>query len=515
MQLRFQDFDDFIVFEKAYGLRTHRVSDGQFGLIEVLSEKINQPLFVVHQLDKETSGLILFAKSKESAKRFSEIFDKHEIQTTYFFITDQKKTETSFKVRTHIEKRQKFVANIPGRPPNSETDFQFVQELGNYYLWKATPKTEEPHQIRLHAEAAQIPIMGDAEHKGSPYFRLALHAQKIEFKINDKDYSFESELPPCLKMNSLAGLDGLLEESFHKRHQLYKIDPTESYRLMHLESDLIKADVFADHLWIYDQTKNQMTDEDRASIEKFAAKNNLKLVVRHMQDRGQGVGSLEDSNVESSSQPGWTSQEERVNYLLKLDSGYSPGLFLDQRENRKWMRDNAFGKTVLDLFSYTGGFSLNAALGLGKEVTTVDVSEKFVDWNKENFLANHLDLEKYEFAAQDATTFLKGAIKADRKWDIIVCDPPAFSRSKEDGIWKLENDLSQLAYLMFQCLEVKGEMLFTCNLESRTREEVMEIFLKKLPEKKIEIIRMPMLSLDFELTDDLTNVMKGFIIKRV
>ena len=71
MQLRYQEFDDFIVVNKGFGLRTHRVSDVQFGLVEYLSEKLAQNFFVVHRLDKETSGLILFAKSKYPVSRSS------------------------------------------------------------------------------------------------------------------------------------------------------------------------------------------------------------------------------------------------------------------------------------------------------------------------------------------------------------------------------------------------------------------------------------------------------------
>ena len=514
MQLRFQEFDDFIVYDKAYGHRTHRVSDGQFGLIEYLSEKMDRPLYVVHRLDKETSGLILFAKSKTAATTFGEIFEKHLIQKTYYFLTDHAKTETTFTVKTHIEKKQNFLMNVPGLPPNSETDFEFVQNLGPYFLWRAKPKTGKPHQIRLHAEFAKINILGDGEHKGSPYFRLALHAQELKFNYGGQDYNFESTLPPILKENNLAGFDALLEENHYKRHQLYKMEPGESYRLIHLESDQIRADVFGDHLWIYDYTKNKMSDEEKKSIENFAKRKNLKLVIRHMLDRGQGVGGLEDATLESQVHMNWTALEEKVNYQLKLDSGFSPGLFLDQRENRKWVQTNSFKKKVLNLFSYTAGFSVNAALGSAQEICTVDVSEKFLNWSKENFNLNHLGDSQYEFFAQDAMVFLKGSIKRGRQWDLIICDPPSFARS-QDGIWKLETDLPQLAYLMFQCLEPQGEILFTSNLESRTREEVAELFCKKLPEKKIEISRMPMQSLDFEITDDLTNLMKGFLVKKI
>ena len=367
----------------------------------------------------------------------------------------------------------------------------------------------------MHAEFAKIAILGDSEHKGSPYLRLALHAQKLEFTLNDQVHTFESELPPCLKENSLSGLGGLLNESYHKRHQLYKMDPNECYRLMHLESELLRADVYGDHLWVYDFTKNQMSSEERTTFEKFAAIHNFKLTIRHMPDRGQAVGGLDNAHSESQASLNWIAQEEKVSFLLKFESGNSPGLFLDQHENRKWVRENAFGKKVLELFSYTGAFAVNAALGLAKEVVAVDYRAQFVEWTKENFSLNRIDESKAEFIEQEVSYYLKTIQKENRLFDLIICDPPVFDRSVEDGIWKLENELSQLAHLIFQSLEKGGQILFTCHLDQRTREEVLEIFIKKLPDKKIEIIRMPMQSLDYEITDDLTNLTKGFIIKRL
>jgi 23S rRNA (cytosine1962-C5)-methyltransferase len=512
MQLRFKEYDEFIVVNKGFGLRTHRVSDGQFGLIEFLSEKLNQPLFVVHRLDKETSGLMLFAKTKLAAQKLSALFEKQEVQKTYYFLTDKTIESKSLKITSHIEKKQNTFANL-NLPPNSETDFDFVQNLGNFFLWKAQPKTGKPHQIRLHAELAKIPILGDHVHGGSKYFRMALFAQKIEFSLDGVQHLFEAKRRGLFAEETAFDYVSLLNECYIKRHRIYEIEEQESYRLVHDEAEQIRADIFADHLWIYDYSKNGLTDEEKDSVKSFADQKKLKLIIRHMLDRGHGVGGLESATLDSQEETNWIAAEEKVQYLLKLDSGFSAGLFLDQRENRKFVRKQALNKRVLNLFSYTSGFSVNAALGHALEVTTVDVSSKFLDWGKENFTLNGLDSQRYEFFSQDSIVFLKGAIKLGRKWDFIICDPPTFGRSK-DGVWKLENDLPHLTNLMFQCLEDQGQILFTCNFEQRTREEILELFSQKIKKQKYEIVRLPMLSLDFELTDDLKNVMKGFILQK-
>lgn len=532
MQLSYTEHDDFIVVNKAFGLRTHRVSDGQFGFIEFLNEKLNsQELYVVHRLDKETSGLMLFAKSKVSAQKLASLFESHQIKKTYYFLTDRKVDVKNITIKSHIDRLQNQFVNRPGLEPNSETELTWIEKVGQFDLWKAHPKTGKPHQIRLHAEQARIPILGDKEHNGSAFFRLALTSTEMEFHYpiadstldnsqnsenspasESKHFHFKIPLTGIFNQSSQYDYASLLEECLIKRNTTYKLsDTNESFRLCHEEAENIRADLFNQHLWIYDYSKNGLTTEERKSIETFAEKHNFKLIIRHMLDRGHGVGGLETSTLDSQTQSNWVAKEEGISYLLKLDSGFSPGLFLDQRENRLWIRNNSENKTVLNLFSYTSGFSCNAAIGKASEVTTVDVSSKFLDWSKENFTLNQLDPEKYEFFSQDCIVFLKGSLKRNRKWDLIICDPPTFGRSK-DGIWKLEKDLPQIALLMVQCLNPKGKILFTCNYEGRTREEILELFTTKLSNKKFNVSRLPMLSLDYELTDDLKNLMKGFFI---
>ena len=81
-QVNYIDENEFIVFNKRSGFRTHKVNENQLGLVEVLSAKTNLDLLVVHRLDKETSGLILFAKNKIAAAKLSNLFEQHQIKKT-------------------------------------------------------------------------------------------------------------------------------------------------------------------------------------------------------------------------------------------------------------------------------------------------------------------------------------------------------------------------------------------------------------------------------------------------
>lgn len=505
MQLRYKEYDDFIVFNKGFGLRTHRVSDDQFGLVEYLSDKLNLDLFVVHRLDKDTSGLMLFAKNKTAAQELSTLFEKHQIEKTYYFLTDRTSLFKKNKIESHIEKVDNHFINNKSLSPNSLTEIEWIKSTDNLHLWKATPQTGKPHQIRLHAELVGLAILGDTEHNGSPSHRLALHAQSLKFTLNGQNYFFESDVPFS---------SSLFEDCYNKRNEMYQLESTQSFRLIHQEHPLIRADIFADHIWVYDYTPNGLTAEQKNEVTAFAKKHHYKWLIRHMLDRGSGVSGLEQATLDGQSSENWTASEESVFYQLKTDSGFSPGLFLDQRENRLWVKNNSTQKKVLNLFAYTSGFSVNAAIGNASEVTTVDVSSKFLNWSKENFILNKLDPQKFEFYAQDCLLFLKGALKRNRKWDLIICDPPSFGRSK-DSVWKLERDLPELAQLLVSCLNPGGTVLFTCNLEKKTRSEIVKLFERGVQrmKNKYEIQRLPMMSLDYELTDDLKNLLKGFLFQ--
>lgn len=514
MQLRYLDHDEFIVINKGFGFRTHRVSEGQFGLVEYLSEKLKKELWVVHRLDKETSGLILFAKNKNAAQKLSSLFENHHIQKIYLLLTDQKISDSQLTVEGHIDKENNKFVLKNHLPSNSKTEFHFLQQLGDNYLWQACPETGKPHQIRLHAEKAGIPILGDHEHGGTPFFRLCLHAKNLSFDFNSQKVDLSSETPSLFTRPSAFDYENLLQACFEKRHSFYTISAQESFRLMHTESEKIHADRFADVLWIYDYTETGLTDCEKQSIKKFSDSQNLKLVTRHMLDRGAGVGGLEKKTLVSAiATESWTAQEERIHFVLKTNSGFSPGVFLDQRENRLWVRAQAQNKKVLNLFSYTSGFSVAAALGGASQVTTVDVSAKFLNWSRENFTANNLDDKAHEFFSQDCLLFLKGSVKRKRQWDLMICDPPTFGRAK-DSVWKIERDLPELAELMLKCIPKNGQILFTCNYEKMNRDELLKLFSQKI-RGHFKVERLPQISLDYEHTDDLKNLMKGFLITKI
>lgn len=116
--------------------------------------------------------------------------------------------------------------------------------------------------------------------------------------------------------------------------------------------------------------------------------------------------------------------------LVDVHSGQKTGLFLDHRENRKFVGERAQGKTVLNLFSYTGGFSIAAALGGARAVTSVDAAAPASAACIENFRINGLAEFPHEAVTADVFDFLEKAAAQKRRFDFVVCDPPSFAKSR-------------------------------------------------------------------------------------
>ncbi|HEY0712239.1 MAG TPA: class I SAM-dependent rRNA methyltransferase, partial [Polyangia bacterium] len=120
-------------------------------------------------------------------------------------------------------------------------------------------------------------------------------------------------------------------------------------------------------------------------------------------------------------------RENGLRFAVDLAHGQKGGLFLDQRENRAEIRRRAAGKRVLNLFGYTGGFSVYAAAGGASATCTVDVAAPAIAAAADNFARNGLDRTHARFCAEDAFAFLTAARDRGELWDIVISDPPSFA----------------------------------------------------------------------------------------
>ncbi len=125
-----------------------------------------------------------------------------------------------------------------------------------------------------------------------------------------------------------------------------------------------------------------------------------------------------------------TIAEDEARFVVDVRAGQKTGFFLDQRENRRTIRRHSAGNSVLNVFAYTGGFSLHAALGGATRVTSVDIAAPALAGLEQNLALSGLPVESHDRVAIDAFEFFARANQQRRRWDLVIVDPPSFAPSE-------------------------------------------------------------------------------------
>ena len=159
-------------------------------------------------------------------------------------------------------------------------------------------------------------------------------------------------------------------------------------------------------------------------------------------------------------------KENGLSFITDLTTHIDTGLFLDHVNTRLFVKENAFGLSVLNLFSYTGSFSVYAAAGGADSVTSVDLSNTYCEIAKQNLKNNGFLSEKaFPVITMDATVFIDKAIEENKKWDLIIFDPPSFSNShKMEKPFDVKKDANIWFYKLSKVLKQKGILIFSTNL---------------------------------------------------
>ena len=160
--------------------------------------------------------------------------------------------------------------------------------------------------------------------------------------------------------------------------------------------------------------------------------------------------------------------ERGVRYGIDFGAGYSAGLFIDQRANRAFVRQRA-PKRLLNTFAYTCSFSVVAALA-GARAVSVDLSKKSLDRGRENFALNGLLLEGHRFLADDVLDVLPRLERRGEKFDLIVLDPPTFSRGNRGRRWQVEEQIEDLLSAALELAEPAASILISTNCTKLDRQ---------------------------------------------
>jgi 23S rRNA (cytosine1962-C5)-methyltransferase len=226
-----------------------------------------------------------------------------------------------------------------------------------------------------------------------------------------------------------------LKKAIDKRASYFKDSQTTAFRIFNGEGDGIggfTVDLYNNYLliqWysigIY-KYKSWIVD----SLQKL-----LDVDGIYEKKRFDHNGTyLEDDDFVSGKKGDFpmTILENGVKYAVNLNEGAMTGIFLDQRDVRRTIRDKyAQGKNVLNTFSYTGAFSVAAAVGGSVSTTSVDLANRSKQKTTDNFLLNDIDLTSQKIIVEDVFHYFKYAVKKQLSFDMVILDPPSFARSKK------------------------------------------------------------------------------------
>jgi 23S rRNA (cytosine1962-C5)-methyltransferase len=285
---------------------------------------------------------------------------------------------------------------------------------------------------------------------------------------------------------------------------------TNAYRLISGENDFLpgvtvdKYERFAVLQTYADCLETIVPDVVRA-----LSKSGLKGIVRRNEDKQLEAlfGTLPP--------PELTVQENSLKIIANLYDGQKTGLFLDHRDNRALLERFCAGKTVLNLFAYTGAFSLYAARGGAAHVESVDIAPQAMRDAARNFALNGFDPEQHSFLAADCFKLLEQYVQEGRQFDVVVLDPPSLARSK-DNRFAATRAYQKLNALALRCTR-EGGLLATASCTSQiSPEHFKEIVLDASAnaKRRVQVVQENGQALDHPVTFFEGRYLK-FVLARV
>jgi 23S rRNA (cytosine1962-C5)-methyltransferase len=492
----FED-EHLLVVHKPAGWNTHAPSPfaGE-GIFDWLRHREPRwaTLAILHRLDRETSGVLVFCKTPLANKSLTEQFTIRRVRKKYLLLTDRKIPQKEFSVKTKLARiGEKYASGATGEI--AETKFTVVSNpqsaIRSPQLVCAEPFTGRTHQIRVHAAESEFPILGDTLYGGTPATRVFLHAAEISFTHPATHKPVIFSAPANFDANPHPALRTAVIESA----------ATNAFRVIHGASDGWPG-WFVEKLggFLLSQSESPLSAGQNEELSRlagiFSARGAYHKILSRQIRRSTTTEASPRLLLGEAAPERFDILENGLRYEMSFNEGCSVGLFLDQRDNRRRLltshiaanfplisegrvprvpiqsarenlgtrgtRPSETGFELLNCFAYTCGFSLCAAKA-GARTTSLDLSKKYLEWGRRNFALNGLDPAAHDFIYGDAFDWLRRLAKKSRAFDAVVLDPPTFSQSKEHGTFRAEKDYSKLVTAALPVLKPGGILFASTN----------------------------------------------------
>jgi 23S rRNA (cytosine1962-C5)-methyltransferase len=494
-RILYQDAD-IVAVDKPPFLATHapeRTDDIVRRLTEYFHVEGKTPGYLgVHQrLERDTSGVLVLTLRREANRSIAEQMERRKVKRTYYaLVTGTPGNAGKVKPSDTGTFRHRLISNagvyrvLPstnrgGEP--STISFRVVERRGSRTLLALTPEPGCMIDLPGQLAAEGAPIVGDIERGGESAFRLCLHLGELVLVHPERNRPLILKAPmPTYFRDWLDGTDPLsntrvierrLREAAERRLGISRALGTDCFRLANAEADGlpgVTVDRYGENLVIslYD---DQAISAREAIFDAAMALGAASVYVKH---RPKHASRIVDGHREefapkepvrgvAPAEP-LIVHELGLPYEVRLGDGLSTGIFLDQRENRRRVREMAKGLTVANLFAYTGAFSVAAAMGGAKSTLTVDVSHGVLEWAQTNLNRVVADPAKHRVLEADVMKWLESGAKKDGPFDLVILDPPSFATTKYSR-FSAESDYKKLAAMAMRVLSPGGRVLACTN----------------------------------------------------
>lgn len=459
-------------------------------------EQRHEPGYLgVHQrLDKAASGVLLFARTSDANQLMARELRKRSAVRRYLAcvtaegLPDQGRLEHRL---TPLEGGRVRVVQRGGKLCKAR--FRVLERVGVRALLELFLETGRTHQLRVQLSATGAPIAGDLLYGGARTApRLLLHAAELCLPALAREFVARSPAAFDLwlrQKRTALFYEGLRDDDLFElladaaclRASLAL--ETQALRWVNEARDGlpgVRVEVFGD--WavidvldaaVLGHVPRLAQALCRLGAQGVYLKRRLRADLRRQ--RLDELSPREPVCGTSAPDPLVVS-ENGVRYAVSLADGLSTGLFVDQRDNRRLLAGLCRNRRLLNLFCYTGSFSVAAALK-GATTTNVDLSRKALERARENFRSNRLDPEQHRFVQSDVEAWLKRADKRGDKFDAMVFDPPSFGTTKNKS-FSVSRDYERLATGAMRLLAPGGSLLAVTN-HKKTSPERLHRMLKK------------------------------------
>ncbi len=490
--------EDLVAVDKPPFVPTHapeRIDDVHRRLTAHYQESARPgvPVYLgVHQrLERDASGVLVFTRRREANRVIAEQIERRRARRTFVALVrgtpglpGRGKGPDKGVLRHRLAPAEGGHRVLPTSARAGELstiNFRVLERRGDRTLIALTPEPGCPVDLPAQLAAEQAPIVGDVVRGGDVAHRLALHLEELVLLHPKDGRPLTLRAPvPVFFLDWMGGKEGLsdvetiecrLREAAERRAGIARLPGTDAFRLANAAGDGLPGltvDRYADFLVVslYDEDAEAAKDRILDAAFRLGATGvYLKLRPKHasriVDAREPQFAPKDPVRGESAPDP-MIVHELGLPYEVRLGDGLSTGIFLDQRENRRRVREMAAGRAVANLFAYTCPFTVAAAGGGAKKTLSVDVSRGALEWARRNLDRIGADPAAHVVLEADAIHWLAKGATREGPFDLVILDPPSFATTKQSR-FSAESDYKKLAVQAMRVLSPGGRLLACTN----------------------------------------------------